>query len=229
METLCIIPARGGSKGLPRKNIKPLAGKPLVCWSIDAALSSKTIDRVVVSTEDAEIAQISAGAGAEVIERPAHLATDDALIEDTFIQILDFLEENENYKPDIIVFLQCTSPLTTPEDIDSAVEIRIRENADTVFSAVEGHPFLWCKDEKRQTMEAVNHEQLERKRRQDLPSFYSENGAIYVLGAENIRKTKIRHYGKLAVYPQPAERSIDIDTQHDFDLAHALLSLTSKP
>src|SRR5262249_45872769 len=118
MNVLAIIPARGGSKGIPRKNLIPLAGKTLVAYSIEAARQAKGIHRVVVSTEDPEIAAVARGYGAEVVERPTQISGDKASSESVLLHIVEHLQRTESYTPDLIVFLQCTSPLTQADDID---------------------------------------------------------------------------------------------------------------
>ncbi len=128
---VAIIPARGGSKGIPRKNIVPVAGKPLVAWSIEAARRASTVQRVFVSTDNGEIAEIAKQWGAEIIGRPVELSGDTASSESALIHALDVLKNEQDYMPDILAFLQCTSPLTLPEDIDGTIETLIAEQADS--------------------------------------------------------------------------------------------------
>src|SRR5690606_38380639 len=130
-EVLALIPARGGSKSLPRKNVLPLGGIPLIAHTIRAAQAAKCVSRVAVSTEDSEIAEIARQYGADVVKRPMELATDDSTSESALLHSLDYLEANEGYLPDILCFLQCTSPFTAPEDIRSeehTSELQSREN-----------------------------------------------------------------------------------------------------
>ena len=136
---LAIIPARGGSKGIPRKNIKLLAGKPLIAYTIEAALKSKYLDRVIVSTEDREIAETSRHYGAEVIKRPKILAKDKAKTIDVIFHLLNVLKE-KNYIPEIIVLLQPTSPLRIVKDIDKAIELFLKEKCESVVSVCECNP-----------------------------------------------------------------------------------------
>ncbi|HEY9766444.1 MAG TPA: acylneuraminate cytidylyltransferase family protein, partial [Chroococcales cyanobacterium] len=121
MAVLAVIPARGGSKGIPRKNVRLLAGKPLIAHAIEAARGSRSIDRVVVSTDDTEIGRVAERFGAEVVWRPTEISGDTASSEAALLFTLDFLESKEGYRPDILVFLQCTAPLTLAEDIDDTV------------------------------------------------------------------------------------------------------------
>ncbi len=124
MKTLCIIPARGGSKGIPHKNLRVVAGRPLIAWSVDVACEAQLLERVVVSTDDAEIARVARDSGAEIVDRPAELAGDTASSESALIHALDVLQEQEGYVPDLVVFLQPTSPYRLPGDIDGGVCLR---------------------------------------------------------------------------------------------------------
>ena len=144
MEIIALIPARGGSKGIPKKNIKNLRGKPLISYSIGSAKKTKYINKVVVSTEDKEIAEISREYDAEIIERPEELAEDESSTIDTILHALEVLRA-ENYNPDIIILLQPTSPLRNAEDIDSAIELFLNSDCESVVSVCEvEHPPHWC-------------------------------------------------------------------------------------
>lgn len=143
MEVLAVIPARGGSKGIPRKNVATLMGKPLIAHTIGAARDAAQVTRVVVSTDDAEIAQVSRAYGAEVVMRPDELAGDTARSEDALLHVLDHLAAMEGYVPELVVFLQCTSPLTSAADIDGTIGSLIQQRADTAHSVIPFHYFLW--------------------------------------------------------------------------------------
>lgn len=215
---LAIIPARGGSKGIPGKNIKSLGGKPLIQYSIDAALKSETVTRVIVSTDDENIARVSKDSGAEVCMRPINISGDKAASEDAIIHVLNVLKQNENYEPELIVFLQCTSPLTLAEDIDGIVSALQNESADSAFSAVRFYHFVWRKG-KNDDAEGINHEKGVRQMRQDREQQFLENGAIYVFKTCDFLKTRHRFFGKTTIYEMPAERCLEIDEPHDFELA----------
>ena len=215
MKTVAIIPARGGSKGIPRKNIHPFNGKPLICWNIEAALNAKSIQQVVVSTDDQEIAAISRQAGAHIIMRPDDISTDIASSEDALIHTLNSLDE----KPELIVFLQCTSPLTQSEDIDNCVQKLIDAHADSAFTATESHRFLWKNP---QAAEGINHNKAERKRRQDIDKEYAENGAVYVMRTEGFLQFRHRFFGKTVISEMPAARTWEIDAPEDLLIAEAL-------
>ena len=143
MNVLAIIPARGGSKGIPRENLRLLAGKPLIAHTIERARQTKSISRIVVSTDDPEIAAVSRQYGAEPVLRPAEISGDTATSESALLHAMDYLQQTEGYKPDLLVFLQCTSPLTLPEDIDGAVQALLDENADSALAVTPFHYFLW--------------------------------------------------------------------------------------
>jgi CMP-N-acetylneuraminic acid synthetase len=220
---IAIIPARGGSKGIPRKNVRLLNGKPLIAYSIEMALKSRHINRVIVSTEDQEIAEISKKYGAEVIIRPKELARDDSPTIDVVFHILDFLEK-EGYKPDVVVLLQPTSPLRNAEDIDNAVKLFLSNNCDSVVSVceVEHSPF-WSFKIENGYLKPIFEENYIKMRRQDLPNVYVPNGALYVSTPATLRKYKSFYCPKTIPYVMPLERSIDIDNEIDLMLAELIL------
>jgi len=222
MEVLAIIPARGGSKSIPRKNILPLAGRSLLGWTIAAAQAATTVSRVVVSTDDAEIAAETQREGAEVVWRPAEISGDTASSESALLQVLYFLAEQENYHPDLVVFLQCTSPLTLAEDIDHTVELLQQEKADTALTGTAFHYFVWKVDQQGQA-EGVNHDKRFRPRRQDREPQYLENGAVYVMKTAGFLEYKHRFFGKTVMSLMPAERCFEIDEPVDFKIAENLL------
>ena len=140
---LAVIPARGGSVGIPRKNVLPIAGVPMLVYSIREALASEACDRVVVSTDNPEIRSIALAAGAEVIDRPDALSGSKASSESALLHVLDRLREVEGYEPEILVFLQATSPLTLAEDIDGTVRAMVEQKAQSALAVVPFHYFLW--------------------------------------------------------------------------------------
>ena len=211
---LAVIPARGGSKGIPRKNLSEICGRSLVEHAIRAALGSHHVARVIVTTDDAEIARVSTEAGAEIIMRPAELSTDTASSEAALLHVLDELAEEA---PEFLVMIQCTSPLTLPEDIDRAFEDLIDHDADSVFTATLFHHFLWSTDEA-MTASPINHDDGERKRRQDLRPQYLENGAIYAMHTGSFRQTGRRFCGRTTVSLMPSDRCWEIDTADDLEI-----------
>jgi CMP-N,N'-diacetyllegionaminic acid synthase len=224
---LAIIPARGGSKRLPRKNILYLEGKPLIAWTIKAALKSKYIDRVVVSTDDDEIAEISKKYGADVpFIRPDELSTDEASSVDTIIYTLDKLkQQNDNYH--YIVLLQPTSPLRTYKHINNAVKIMQGSKALSVISVAEAtHNSIWCNQlgDNNDLSEFINLG-YKNKRSQDLPKQYCLNGAIYLCEVSSF----IKQHGfflenRCCAFEMDKESSIDIDDKIDFQLAEVLIN-----
>ena len=218
---IAVIPARGGSKGLPRKNIRLLAGKPLIAYSIEAALKSKYIDRVIVSSEDEEIAEISRRHGAEVVERPMELATDTAPTEPALEHVVKWLKEYEDYKTDIIVLLHPTSPLRTSEHIDEALDIFLNSNYDSLLSVCPSHAFIWKMGEA--GVYPINYDFKNRPRRQDKEPEYRENGAIYITKYKILMGNHNILGGKIELYIMPEECSIDIDTEFDLWLCEQLL------
>jgi CMP-N-acetylneuraminic acid synthetase len=227
---VAIIPARGASKGVPRKNIKELAGKPLIAYTIEAALKSVTIDRVIVSTDDHEIAEISRSYGAEVpFIRPARLATDDAPALPVLQHALKYLEDSEVYSPDIIVTLQPTSPLRDAEDIDKAVNKLLDTDADSVVSVclAKHHPF-WMKRLEIDRVYPFVETDREYTRRQDLPPVYCLNGAIFVTKRKILMEKNSDMGEDTRAIIMDEEKSIDVDTPLDFMVAGMLIKLRSK-
>lgn len=223
-KNLVIIPARGGSKGLPNKNINSIAGKPLLAWSIEQALASAGIDRVLVTTDSKEIAEIARSYGAEApFMRPAALATDTATTESAMIHAIEWLECNENYKPDNVILLQATSPIRYKNAIDNALEEFTAQKADSLLSTCEFWHFLW---QERHAPSAL-YDFKNRPRRQDISPQnlkFKENGSIYITDKEVLMHSKNRLGGSVAMYVMSDEESIEIDTQLDWMLAETILN-----
>lgn len=217
MQTLAIIPARGGSKGIPRKNVLPLGGKPLIAHTIYAARAASRVDRVVVSTDDDEIATVAQRYGAEVVRRPAALASDTASSEAALLHTLDVLREAEGYDPDLLVFLQCTSPLTAPEDIDGTIAALVESHADSALAVTAFHYFLWAADD--DGAHGINHDKSVRLMRQQRTPEYLETGAVYVMRTAGFRAARHRFFGKTVVFDTPVERRLEIDEPEDFRIA----------
>lgn len=222
IKCIAIIPARGGSKGIPHKNIQLLAGKPLLAWSIEAAFESRYVQRVIVSTDDPVIADMAKKHKAEVVFRPPEISGDTASSESALLHVLDTLLATDGYEPDFIVFLQCTSPLTGAEDIDGTIEKLITAQADSTFAVVPFHFFLWRQDEDSNASE-VNHDKRERLMRQQRQSEFIETGAVYVMKSAGFRTAKHRFFGKTAMYVMPEERRWEIDAPIDLLVAEVLM------
>lgn len=227
MKILAIIPARGGSKGIPRKNVVPIGGRPLIDYSIQAALASTLVNRLVVSTDHMEIEQVALKAGAEVVKRPESISGDTASSEMALLHVLDFFRQGEGYVPDILVFLQCTSPLTLPEDIDGTVQKMLENQADTALAVAPFHYFIW-KENEDGVVEGVNHQKLYRPMRQEREDQFIETGAVYAMRVPGFLETKHRFFGKTVAYRIPEERCFEIDEPVDLVIAEQLLARQNK-
>jgi len=225
MNIVAIIPARGGSKGISRKNIVDINGKPLIAYSIEHALSSKLINRVIVSTEDDEIAEISKLFGAEVpVMRPVELAGDNVLDLPVYEHMLNYLRENENYEADIIVHLRPTAPYRNPRWIDEAIElILVNEEADSVRSVSEPsqHPYRVFEIDKGFLSPIMKNKHPEPYllRRQDLPQMYFYNCVIDITKPSTIFEKKSMTGDKMLPYIMNSDDVIDIDTKLDLEFA----------
>ena len=224
-EVLAIIPARGGSKSIPRKNIIDVAGKPLIAWTIEAALKSRDITRVIVSSDDEEILAVSKKYGAEPIKRPSELAADNSTSEPVILHALDYLLEKEKYSPELVVYLQPTSPLRTAEDIDRAFSHFMEQKAEALISVYEiDKSFLksFLIDEKG-FLKGVSNNEFPFMNRQTLPGVYMPNGAIYIVRAKNFKKSRKFFEKKTAPFIMAKERSVDLDDKEDLELIRRLL------
>jgi YrbI family 3-deoxy-D-manno-octulosonate 8-phosphate phosphatase len=222
MECLAIIPARGGSKGIPRKNIRPLFGKPLIAYNIEQARLARLVQRVVVSTDDPEIGAIARQYGAEVVWRPAEISGDTASSESALLHALEYLRQSEGYQPDLLVFLQCTSPLTLAEDIDGTIQSLLDAQADTALAVIPFHYFIWKTGGSGEAV-GVNHDKRVRPLRQEREPQYLETGAVYVMRVPGFLGARHRFFGKTALYKMPAERRLEIDDPVDFRIAETLV------
>ena len=219
---LAIIPARGGSKRLPRKNVLNLNGKPLVAWSIKAGLNSKYIDKVVVTSDDAEILSIAKYYGVLLINRPAELSNDTAT---TFDAIKHTIENVEKY--DYVVLLQATSPLRSGKHIDEAIELLESKNASAVVSVCKmDHSPLWSNIlDDSLSMKGFLRDGVLNKRSQDLEKYYRLNGAIYICKTEKLLEEKSFFLKEnIYAYVMDRENSIDIDEEIDFKIAEVILN-----
>lgn len=221
-QVLTIIPARGGSKGIPRKNVQYIAGQPMIAWNIQAASQSKWVNRIVVSTDDSEISMIASAFGANVVNRPAEISGDAASSESALIHVLDHLKQTESYQPDLVVFMQCTSPLTSSEDIDNCIQKLMDEQADSALTVADFHYFVW-KIQGDGLAEGMNHDKAFRLRRQDREPQFLETGAVYVMRTEGFLNAKHRFFGKTVASEMPLERVFEIDDPVDLIVADTRL------
>lgn len=224
---LGLITARGGSKGLPGKNIRPLCGKPLIEWSISAAKAASCVDRIVVSTDDAAIAEVARRAGADVpFERPSELATDSASSVDVVINAIDTLAKTDLVF-DIVVLLEPTSPLRESIDIDQAVQRLIQTGAGAVVSvcrAVSTHPaFMFSLDEKGRL-----RPYLERYptglRRQDIDPAFFLDGTLYASRIDVLKTKRSFYHEDTVAFEVPKWKSLEIDDSDDFTMVEALMA-----
>lgn len=220
---LAVIPARGGSKGIPGKNGRVVAGRSLLGWSVAHARASERIDRVVVTTDDEALAALARAEGAEVpFLRPAELATDDAPTEPALVHAVEQLAA-EGYRPDAVVLLQPTSPLRLPGRIDRAVAQYEAEGADSLVGVTEIHPFTWWT-----TADGVasSYDPTRRPRRQDLAPDdrrFVENGSIYITATDLLLRSGCRLGGRVALHEMDAVESIDVDDETHLAAVGALL------
>ncbi len=222
--TVAFIPMRGGSKGIPGKNIKPLAGKPMCWWVLEAAVGCARIDRVFVATDDRGIGDAARALGStkiEVVGRSPETATDTASTESAL------LEFARNVPCERIVLIQATSPLLRSEDLDEAFRTLDRTGADTLLSVVRQKRFTW-KTTANGLAEPVNYVPLKRPRRQEFDGFLVENGAFYVMKRSGLLETNCRLHGTTAAVEMPEESYIELDELSDWEFMEAVLSHRTK-
>lgn len=218
MKTIAIIPARGGSKGIPRKNLRPMAGMPLIYYSIKACLDANGVDHTIVSTDDEEIALFAQRFGAEVLMRDNELANDAATLDPVIAHAVDVYESQSSIKIDTVLTVQPTSPLVAAQDIDSALEQLASTRSDTIISAVEDKHLCWKKNDNGE----ITPDYSKRVNRQQLPDKYKETGAIVACKREIIN-TGSRIGENISLYIMDHDKSHDIDTLSDFYLCESLL------
>lgn len=221
LRVLGLIPARGGSKGLPRKNVLDLCGKPMIAWTIEAALDSRHLDRVVLSSDDPEIMQTAAAHGCDVpYRRPHRLATDNATTIDVALHAADLLP---GY--DVLVILQPTSPLRTAEDIDGTLRGLAATRAPSCVSVTEPEksPYWSYGLDQRGRLQPLVDAQLARQRRQDLPTAYVLNGAVYAARIPWLRQQRAFVGPGTVAHVMPHARSLDVDTLVDLKISSVLI------
>jgi YrbI family 3-deoxy-D-manno-octulosonate 8-phosphate phosphatase len=216
-EVLVVIPARGGSKGIPFKNLKPVAGRSLVARAVEAARNAARVTDVVVSTDSPDIRFEAERFGARVIERPAELSGDTATSESAVLHAL----ANTGTRPAVTVLMQCTSPFIDSADLDAAIASVLDGGADVAFSVAENHNFLWARDAGG-AVTAVGHSADFRPRRQDREPQYRETGAFYAMRTEGFLARGHRFFGRLEFQVVPAEHAIEIDSIEDLEIVRAM-------
>ncbi|RGA03675.1 sialic acid synthase [Microbispora triticiradicis] len=221
VRVLAVVPARGGSVGVPLKNLEKVGGIPLVARAVDACLRAELVDEVVVSTDHDLIARAAEDAGARVVRRPADLSGPTASSESA---VLHALSETPGEDPEIVVLVQCTSAFIDPRDLDAAVGRVLGGEADSVFSGVETYEFVWTG-----AGHGVNHDPAVRPRRQDREPHFRETGAFYVMRTPGLRERGHRFFGTVAVQPVPSRHAVEIDVPEDLEIARALAPFVDEP
>jgi YrbI family 3-deoxy-D-manno-octulosonate 8-phosphate phosphatase len=224
---LAVIPARGGSKGVPAKNLLPVGGVPLVARAVRECRATRLVTDVVVSTDDQAIAAAAREAGAEVVLRPAALAGDTATSEAAVLHAMDAHEALHGSAVDVVLLVQCTSPFITREDIDGVAGAVAENGADTALTVANFHGFIWrdAADESTEGGNGVNHDKSFRPRRQDRPQDFLETGAAYAMDAVGLRKHQHRFFGRTELVRTDPARVLEIDDPHDLARARALAPL----
>jgi len=225
IKVLAIVPARGGSRGIPLKNLVSLAGRPLIAYTLEAAKKSGICDRIVVSTDNERIAKAANTCKVEVMWRPVRISSHRSSTESAMLHVLGRLQK-EQYHPDVIVLLQATSPLRTSRDIRLAYQKFIDERLDSLLSVKPSASFLWAKS--KGGAAPLNYNYLRRPRRQDMDNQYEENGAIFITKYKIFMKYKNRLGGKIGCYVMDERESIDIDTPLDLFIANQIIRFQKK-
>ncbi len=220
---VAVIPARGGSKGIPGKNLRTVGGVSLVVRAVRACRAAQAVQEVVVSTDDDAIAAAASAAGAQVVRRPDALAGDTASSESALLHALDALGAD----PDVLLFVQCTSPFVVPADLDAAVELVTSGQADSAFAAVATYEFLWRRVDSHAV--GVNHDAAYRPRRQDRQADHRESGGFYAMDTAGFRRAGMRFFGRTAVVEVAEHTALEIDTPLELAMAEALAPLVDGP
>ena len=217
MKIISIIPARGGSKSIPKKNLVDFLGEPLISKTIQQSLSTQLINRTIVSTDNDEIKSTAKQYGAEIINRPDNIADDNATTEVALLHALEHLKEKDDYIPDIVILLQATSPLRKKDDICNSIEKFISEKADSLISGSKFEDFLFWEKQKTE-WHPVNYNPNNRMRRQDRKPQFVENGSIYMFKPEILYKFNNRIGGKMSMFEMEFWQTWEIDTYEELDL-----------
>ena len=215
---IAIIPARGGSKGIPNKNLQTVGGVTLLARTISACLKSDSIATVYVSTDSDDIAAVALNNGAQVIRRPADISGDTASSESALLHALNEIEKTSSL-PNNVLFAQCTSPFITHADIDGILELL--KDHDSALTVTHNHAFIWRRDNAGNAI-GINHDSAIRLPRQQLDPEFKETGALYAMNIDQFRKSGHRFFGRIGMYEVPADRSMEIDEPEDLRLANTL-------
>jgi len=217
-KTIAFIPARGGSKSIPLKNIKDFCGKPLIYWNLKALQDAKLVDEVYVATDSEKIKNVVVGFGfnkVQVYDRDSQNASDTSSTESV---MLEFLEKQNFVVDDIFILVQATSPLTQTSNFENGIRKYKESECDSLLSCVRIKSFFWT-----ETGESFNYNYKKRPRRQDFEGMLMENGAFYINTVDNIKKHKNRLCGRIATYEMPEYTGVDLDEQVDWDVSEVLM------
>ena len=222
LNIVAVIPARGGSKGIPNKNIVHICGHPLISWSIYQANSSKRISSVWVTSDDQKILEISKKYGSNIIERPSEFALDTSSSESAWIHSIDYLSELSIF-PDLIVGMQATSPIRNYEDLDTAIDTFLDNNYDSLLSVSEVEDYFTWTIDNNSNASPLNYDVNNRKPRQQISKSYLENGSFYIFKPQLIKKFNNRLYGKIGMYLMEKHKSFQIDNEEDLKICTGIM------
>lgn len=222
VRTLAIIAARGGSKGIPKKNLVQVCGKPLLAWSVMQACEAQSITDVVVSSDDQEILAVAKSYGAHTLERPAAIASDTATSEAAWCHALDFCERQFGAY-DRLVLMQATSPIREASDIEGALSIYDHGHFDSVLSVCEVEDYFTWGLLDDGSADAINYDWRDRRRRQEIQSRYLENGSLYVTSPKLLRNDMNRLGGRIGLYLMERHKMFQIDQPEDIGLCEAIM------
>ncbi len=220
--TVAIIPARGGSKGIPRKNLVDICGKPLIAWSILQAREARQIDSVWVTSDDDEILAVAESYGAITIRRPAKISSDQASSESAWIHALDAIE-GQGVSVDVVVAMQATSPIRESSDLDGGVLTLREQGYDSMLSVAEVEDFFTWRIDMNGGAQSVNYDYRKRKRRQQIEKRYLENGSFYAFRPEQLRRQNNRLGGRIGLFVMGRHKMFQIDSPEDIELCAAVM------
>ena len=221
LNVVSIIPARGNSVVMPGKNLRTLHGRPLLSWTVEQSLNSKLVSRTIVSTNDENIADVARVHGAEVIMRPEELCKDHSPSEEALLHVVEELEK-KGEAADVIVFLQCTSPIRRKNDIDNAIKKFLENDYDSLFSCGRGDHILWQVNGK--DIKPLNDKISEERFKEFfMKTQVVENGSIYVMKTSSLKTRKNRHGEKIGVYDMSKESALEVDDEFDLWMAEKIM------
>ena len=217
-----IIPARGGSKGIPNKNIIDICGHPLISWSINQSISANLITSTWVTSDDKKILDISRQYGANTIKRPKSISSDNCSSESAWIHALEHIN-SIGIKPDLVVGIQCTSPIRESNDLDQAINYFLKNKYDSLLSTVQVEDYFTWELNKDSIALPLNHDVNKRKPRQKIKKTFLENGSFYIFKPDLIKKSRNRLIGKIGMYMMAQHKAFQIDNREDIKICSAII------